>query len=127
MSNTLLRILAIPFGHKRISGRRFSPPELGGFILVGMLLIVYTIYATYKERTFLLSGICSIHTAKEPANVLKKFNAEAKTSWISNILNKYQKTIIEDKRQAPIRMVARASVTRKRTYPRKRFKRSRII
>ena len=27
-------------GHKRISGRRFSPPELGGFILVGMLLIV---------------------------------------------------------------------------------------
>ena len=96
MSNTLLRILAIPFGQKRISGRRFSPPELGGFILVGMLLIVYTIYATYKERTFLLSGICSIHTAKEPANVLKKFNAEAKTSWISNILNKYQKTIIED-------------------------------
>lgn len=96
MSNTLLRILAIPFGHKLISGRRFSPPELGGFILVGMLLIVYTIYATYKERTFLLSGICSIHTAKEPANVLKKFNAEAKTSWISNILNKYQKTIIED-------------------------------
>ena len=96
MSNTLLRILAIPFGHKRISGRRFSPPALGGFILVGMLLIVYTIYATYKERTFLLSGICSIHTAKEPANVLKKFNAEAKTSWISNILSKYQKTIIED-------------------------------
>ena len=96
MSNTLLRILAIPFGQKRISGRRFSPPELGGFILVGMLLIVYTIYATYKERTFLLSGICSIHTAKEPANVLKKFNAETKTSWISNILNKYQKTIIED-------------------------------
>ena len=38
---------------------------MGGF----MLLIVYTkIYATYKgnkcERTFLLSGICSIHTAK---------------------------------------------------------------
>ena len=70
-------------GHKRISGRRFSPPELamGGF----MLLMVYTkIYATYKgnrcERTFLLSGICSIHTAKEPANVLKKFNAAAKIS-----------------------------------------------
>ena len=64
---------------------------MGGF----MLLIVYTkIYATYKgnkcERTFLLSGICSIHTAKEPANVLKKFNAGAKISWISNILNKYQ-------------------------------------
>ena len=58
------------------------------------------IYATYKghkcEGTLLLSGICSIHTAKEPANVLKKFNAETKTSWISNILNKYQKTIIED-------------------------------
>ena len=94
MSNSLLRILAIPCGHKRISGPRFSPPELGGFILVGMLLIVYTkIYATYKEhkceRTFLLSRICSIHTAKEPANVLKKFNAEAKISWISNILNKY--------------------------------------
>ena len=81
-------------GHKRISGRRFSPPELGGFILVSMLLIVYAkIYATYKghkcEGTLLLSGICSIHTAKEPANVLKKFKAEAKSSWISNILNKY--------------------------------------
>ena len=40
------------------------------------------VYATYKEhqseRTFLLLGICSIHTAKEPANVLKKFNAEAR-------------------------------------------------
>ena len=88
MSNSLLRIFAIPCGHKRISGPRFSPPEPGGFILVGMLLIVYTkIYATYKEhkceRTFISvneSGICSIHTAKEPANVLKKFNAEAKIS-----------------------------------------------
>ena len=44
--------------HKRISGRRFSPLELGAF-RVGMLLIVYTkIHATYKghkyERTFLL-------------------------------------------------------------------------
>ena len=63
---------------------------MGGF----MLLMVYSkIYATYKgnkcERTFLLSGICSTHTTKEPANVLKKFNAEAKISWISNILNKY--------------------------------------
>ena len=53
------------------------------------------IYATYKghksERTFLLSGICLIllHTAKEPANVLKKFNAGARILWISiNILNK---------------------------------------
>ena len=53
------------------------------------------IYATYKgyksERTFLLSGICLIllHTAKEPANVLKKFNAEARILWILiNILNK---------------------------------------
>ena len=40
------------------------------------------IYDTYKghksERTFLSSGICSIQTAKEPANVLKKFNAEAR-------------------------------------------------
>ena len=50
--------------------------------------------ATYKghksERTFLLSGICLIllHTAKEPAKVLKKFNAEARILWISNILNK---------------------------------------
>ena len=53
------------------------------------------IYATYKghkiERTFLLSRICLIllHTAKEPANVLKKFNAEARILLISiNILNK---------------------------------------
>ena len=50
------------------------------------------VYATYKghksERTFLLLGICSIHTAKEPANVLKKINAEARIYWISNILNK---------------------------------------
>ena len=53
------------------------------------------IYATYKghksERTFLLSGICLIllHIVKEPANVLKKFNAEARILWILiNILNK---------------------------------------
>lgn len=39
------RLLAC--GHKRISGRRFSAPELGEFVQAGMLLIVYTkIYVT---------------------------------------------------------------------------------
>ena len=44
-----------------------------------------TIYVTYNghksERTFLLSGICLIlHSGKEPTNILKKFNAEARIS-----------------------------------------------
>ena len=48
------------------------------------------IYVTNKghksERTFLLSGICLIllHTGKEPANFLQKFNAEERILWISN-------------------------------------------
>ena len=48
-----------------------------------------------SERMFLLLGICSIHTAKEPANVLKKFNAEAKILWISNILNNTKKQLLK--------------------------------
>ena len=39
---------------------------------------IYVTYKGHKSERTLLSGICSIQTAKEPANVLKKFNAEAR-------------------------------------------------
>ena len=45
---------------------------------------IYVTYKGHKSERTLLSGTCSIQTAKEPANVLKKFNAEARILWISN-------------------------------------------
>ena len=45
---------------------------------------IYVTYKGHKSERTLLSGICSIQTAKEPANVLKKFNAEARILSISN-------------------------------------------
>ena len=39
---------------------------------------IYVTYKGHKSERTLLSGICSIQTTKEPGNVLKKFNAEAR-------------------------------------------------